>query len=741
MATLVLSVAGQIVGGPVGSMIGATVGQYIDQNILFKPKAQHGPRLSELAVQASSYGAQIPRIYGRMRVAGQVIWALPLKETRHKQSAKGRPDQISYTYSASFAVALSSRALVGVKRIWADGTLIRKANGQWLRDAVMRFHAGGADQPADALIASAEGMNKAPAHRGLAYVVFEDLPLADYGNRIPSLTFEVEADDGIDAAGVAGDMLLTLAVPSEALWLEGYAASGDSVRTAIGPLTDATGWALGGDGLVMDGPEMTLQADAIQSADEIPAIEMKRGGADAVPSAVDLRHYDPARDYQIGMQRARLVGGPQSGAQGGREMQADIPAALSAPAALALAERLAARAGEGVHRLIVPVGPQALMIKPGTLLRVTDVPGVWRVQRWQWEGDAASLELVRHAQGYPSQVAAEPGRSLPSPEGASGALFMMLVDLPAWGTGAASAVPLVGLFVASEQGRGRVALSITTGEGTEPLSLGQVIEADAMGHAQNVLGAGSAALFDNVNSVEVTLVNADMALANANDAALLAGANAAILGDELIQFGRAEVVGAVEGGGMRYRLSHLLRGRGGTEDAMTNHAVGENFVLLPDDPAQIMLLPAQIGLLPLAAGMKVDARRLGSDEHVVGAVTSASRALKPLAPVHLRARREADGSLACGWTRRSRDGWRWMDGVDAPLGEASERYRVRFTPIGGGSSIAESQVEVVAPQCIVSAQDLGDWRSSGANAVRIAVAQIGTHAVSAETGLIVALYS
>ena len=95
MATLVLSTVGQIVGGPIGAMVGSIIGQQIDQNILFKPKAVHGPRLSELAVQASTYGAQIPRIYGRMRVAGQVIWATPLRETRHKQGGKGRPDQIS----------------------------------------------------------------------------------------------------------------------------------------------------------------------------------------------------------------------------------------------------------------------------------------------------------------------------------------------------------------------------------------------------------------------------------------------------------------------------------------------------------------------------------------------------------------------------------------------------------------------------------------------------------------------
>ena len=44
-------------------------------------------------------------------------------------------------------------------------------------------------QTPDPLIVAKEG--DAPAYRGLAYVVFERLPLANFGNRIPQLSFEV----------------------------------------------------------------------------------------------------------------------------------------------------------------------------------------------------------------------------------------------------------------------------------------------------------------------------------------------------------------------------------------------------------------------------------------------------------------------------------------------------------------------------------------------------------------------
>lgn len=118
MATLVLTAVGAAVGGPIGAAVGAIAGQQIDAR-LFAPKARHGPRLGELAVQTSSYGSAIPKIFGAMRAAGTVIWATDLREERSSSGGgKGRPRTVEYSYSASFAVALSARPIRGVGRIW-----------------------------------------------------------------------------------------------------------------------------------------------------------------------------------------------------------------------------------------------------------------------------------------------------------------------------------------------------------------------------------------------------------------------------------------------------------------------------------------------------------------------------------------------------------------------------------------------------------------------------------------------
>lgn len=148
-----------------------------------------GPRTADLAIQTSTEGAPIPLVYGRMRVAGQLIWAARFNETSTTRSSGGGkgggPKNTEYHYSISFAVGLCEGEIGGIGRIWADGALLD------LSIATYRVHTGAEDQAPDPLIEAIEGAGAAPAFRGLAYIVFEDLPLDGFGNRIPNLSIEV----------------------------------------------------------------------------------------------------------------------------------------------------------------------------------------------------------------------------------------------------------------------------------------------------------------------------------------------------------------------------------------------------------------------------------------------------------------------------------------------------------------------------------------------------------------------
>lgn len=166
------------------------------ERLLFGPRRRRvtGPRLDALQVQASTEGAAILRVYGRARVAGQLIWAANFRETvaeTTERAGKGgrlgaKTTTAEYLYSLSFAVGLCEGVIDRIGRVWADGRPFD------LSTRNVRVYRGAEDQLPDALIEAVEGADAAPAFRGLAYVVFEDLPLKEFGNRIPQLSFEVE---------------------------------------------------------------------------------------------------------------------------------------------------------------------------------------------------------------------------------------------------------------------------------------------------------------------------------------------------------------------------------------------------------------------------------------------------------------------------------------------------------------------------------------------------------------------
>ena len=203
MATIVLQTVGAAVGGmiagPIGAMagraLGGLAGAAIDNALFSGDSTKHveGPRLKDIDGLTSTEGAPIPRVYGRARIGGQLIWATRFEEVantdRSSQGGKGvggqKTTKTTYSYFANLAVGLCEGRIAFIRRVWADGRELD------LSTVTMRIHAGSETQSADPLIVAKEGAQNAPAYRGLAYVVFERLPLADFGNRVPQFSFEV----------------------------------------------------------------------------------------------------------------------------------------------------------------------------------------------------------------------------------------------------------------------------------------------------------------------------------------------------------------------------------------------------------------------------------------------------------------------------------------------------------------------------------------------------------------------
>ena len=212
----ILSVGGAaigfFVGGPAGAAWGFQLGG-LAGSALFPTDLGtiSGPRLTDLNVQSSAVGAPIPIVYGTYAIAGNVIWSSGIIEevTKKKQGGKGGPTQTvkTYTYSVNCAVGVCEGEIAGIRRIWADAKLIYDARPQLEGETTEEYDAraaaatdlltrteiylGSASQLADPTIESFEGAGNVGGFRDLAYVVFSEFQLADYGNRIPNFRFEV----------------------------------------------------------------------------------------------------------------------------------------------------------------------------------------------------------------------------------------------------------------------------------------------------------------------------------------------------------------------------------------------------------------------------------------------------------------------------------------------------------------------------------------------------------------------
>lgn len=717
MATLVLTVVGGIVGGPVGAAIGATVGQQIDAEI-FKPKGREGPRLTDLKIQASTYGQQIPRLFGTMRVAGSVIWATDLIERRNRRGGgKGRPSTTEYSYAVSLAVALSSRPIRAIRRIWADGNLLRGSSGIFQERCTFRWYGGGEDQAVDPLVASAAGVASASAFRGLAHAVFEELELGAFGNRIPSLTFEVEADAGNVDAGLVGNSLLGQAGLCSGEWLfGGYAASGDRVRDALAPLFEADGVRLasGADGWrlapVFPAAEPQALADFSEARrGDAPGdpIERRRAPLSSLPGTIRLRHYEPERDYQLGQQASQVAGG------GVREERIDLPAVLSATSARGLAQRLATAAADGRETLMWRGDIAALALTVGQVVALAD-GSRWRLAGRTVRGSDIMLELRRHQPLPATELPAGPGVPVRAPDWPAATGTVCLFDLPNPGSPAASAPRIAIAAAGSNDGWRGAECWIVPAVGAEPIPVGTVRPAMALGRLAEPLAAGSDCLFDMIGAILVELANPAMALESVGDAELLGGANRAMVGGELLQFGIADPVGPSV-----WRLSRLLRGRAGTGIAMS-HAAGEPFVLL-DDPALLIVPEAVAGLVEGGGAVLQWAARGGTALTEVD-FPAVGQAMRPLAPVHGQIFKDDAGDTRVGWTRRSRVDAGWRDHVDLPHGESREAWHVALSPPVAGVGPWER----TSPSLTISAGDLAGLPSGCAIEIR----QIGDLALS-----------
>lgn len=183
--------------------------------------------------------------------------------------------------------------------------------------------------------------------------------------------------------------------------------------------------------------------------------------------------------------------------------------------------------------------------------------------------------------------------------------------------------------------------------------------------------------WDDTNTLRLTMRTAGT-FASTTDADVIAGANAIAWGRpgrwELVQFGTATQIDATT-----WDLSHLLRGRRGTDWAMDLHAAGDWVVVLSG--TSIVRHVLTVGDIAAQRHYRAPASNQALSDARATAWTVGDAPLRPYSPIGLGMTFTGkDGSLT--WTRRTRGGGTYgginglTDGVGGPLREDNESYLI-----------------------------------------------------------------
>lgn len=352
-----------------------------------------------------------------------------------------------------------------------------------------------------------------------------------------------------------------------------------------------------------------------------------------------------------------------------------------------------------------------MSLRPGDAIQFRSSSLPWVVQSATINGLSVDIEAqASHVAVVP--LPADPGRAIAEPDAPIGRTQLMLFETPPPGD-ELSDHPIAYVAAASQSAWKAVPLELRLGSNALP---GMAIPRQAtMGYAQSVLAARSPMITDELSSVIVELVDRSRPLLNADDGALMAGANLALLGEELIQFGRAD-----EAAAGTYKLSRLLRGRRGTEWAAADHCVGDAFCMIDQSLRPVDSGGGSMGSLLTAISHGIgDAAPLPRAQRFV-----TGEALRPPSPCHLTMWRDGSGGIGAEWIRRSHRGWTWLDEVGVPPDPFAELYRVTIS--GPAGSI---QIETDVPKLLCAAAELP---AESGQLIRLAVVTVGPKAVSHE---------
>ena len=563
----------------------------------------------------------------------------------------------------------------------------------------VRHYEGRATQNPDPLIQADVdgrlGANSTPAYRGKSYTVIENLNISEYGGFMPNFTalvvnlethslthlttsyaqrvgllasdLNLSSSSGVNLRGVP-----VTNVQSPRQTLEALARIYNMEWTeSNGKFTSVPR----GSKVAVQIPFSKLGArNGINAGqgNEIPELlEIKIKDTPQIPREVRVTFLDPGRDFQNNTQNSP----PSQIGDSQRVIDLQYPVVLTPDEAAQIAARelYSGRVERVAYGFKLPW--EYAYLVPTDVVEITDTDRTHRIRLLQISGAAPGvLECAGVADDedvWPQSVSGVSGDStIVATIAAPASTILALIDVALLRDRDNDAGVYLAVAEQAFAGSGwrGAAVYRNTGNGNQ-LAATFTVSA-TMGTAVTVMAAATNTTdFDPDATVDVALYG-DSILENKTELQVLNGANALLIGDEIIQFTTAQQLG---GFANRWRLTNLLRARKGTDWAAASHVVNERVVLLDD---KVQFFPMEVGERNIQRTWQAVTSGQAVADAATWAFTYQVRNLMPLSVVDVQGTRDGSNNLTLTWKRRSRISGQWIDGSDVPVGEEAEEYSI-----------------------------------------------------------------
>lgn len=401
-----------------------------------------------------------------------------------------------------------------------------------------------------------------------------------------------------------------------------------------------------------------------------------------LPRIIRLHYKAHTRDYEPGEQ----ISPARSTTEARNDLDLELCVAINDTQAAQIAEVLWSDAWEGRTKHEINLDSAFVEVLPGDVLEIPVDGFTERVRVAEMD---ETLPLLRRlitirdfAGSYVSAAIAAPPERLPVTVLVIFPSKLIIMDIPALRV-ADNDIGVYATIIPTDSANAwRAAVVYRSNDDEASFSeAGSVTEEPTMGTVVIPLDAGITSTWDDSQVLTVDLLYGT--LENRPENEVLTGANAIAVGAngrwEIVQFTTITQISA-----NRYELSHLLRGRRGTEHLTAGGLAGDQFVLISGEGVLRMAVPVadygrQYTYKTITFGLDYND---GTDQ----TNTTAGVAMKPFSPVLIAVEVLGVQRWRATWIRRDRL-YQTLQGGVLPLSEASERYEVE---VFAGAEILDS---------------------------------------------------